>query len=254
MTPWVLRLVVLNVVMFFLQKTVPSLTSQLELIPPLVLARPWTTVTYMFLHAGIGHIFFNMLGLYIFGPRVEERVGSQRFFALYMISGISGALLSLALRPENSVIGASGAIYGVMLAFAYFWPRVQFYIWGIVPVEARWLVLGYTLLNLAGAWEPGSMEAHFAHLGGFAGAFLYLRFMERTQGAKRFRRTATAPPKERDTMLGNWRAVNRADVHDVNREEVDRILDKISASGLSSLTPQERLFLSNFVPPDDRKQ
>ena len=251
MTPWVQRLIVLNILMFFVQMTAPGFANQLVLVPALVLTRPWTIVTYMFLHGGFGHIFFNMFGLYVFGPRVEMRLGSERFFALYFISGISGALLSLLLGSYVAVIGASGAVYGVMLAYARFWPRDRVYVYFLIPIEVRWLVIIYTLISIAGF---GGGIAHFAHLGGFAGAMLYVLYLEHMQGAKRFRRAATAPPKERDAVLGNWRSVNRAAVHDVNKAEVDRILDKISASGLASLTPQERLFLSNFVPPDDRKQ
>jgi membrane associated rhomboid family serine protease len=252
-TPWVQRLIIANVLVLFLQYTMPEVTAQLKFIPDAILARPWTMVTYMFVHGGLGHIFWNMLALYFFGPRVEQRLGTERFFALYMISGIFGALLSFVLARSAPIVGASGAIYGVMLAFARFWPRDQIYIWGIIPVEARWLVLLYTLISILGGFGGGGTTAHFAHLGGFVGAFLYLTFMERYQGTKRFRREATDPPPIMDSIATNWRKVNRDSVHAVNREEVDRILDKISASGLTSLTPQERLFLSNFVPPDDRK-
>jgi Uncharacterized membrane protein (homolog of Drosophila rhomboid) len=248
-TPWVQRFLIANVLIFFVQQTMPGLDRSLVLVPALLLARPWTLVTYMFLHAGFTHILFNMLGLYFFGPRVEQRIGSSRFFALYMISGITGGLLSF-YTPMVAIVGASGAIFGVLLAYARFWPRDQMLIWGIIPIEVRWLVLVYTLISLLGI---GSGVAHFAHLGGFLGAFLYLLWMERSAGARKFRRVATAPPPAKDAVLGNWRNVNRAGIHAVNKEEVDRILDKISASGLASLTPQERLFLSNFVPPDDRK-
>jgi len=248
-TPWVQRFLIANVLIFFVQQTMPGLDRSLVLVPALLLARPWTLVTYMFLHAGFTHILFNMLGLYFFGPRVEQRIGSSRFFALYMISGITGGLLSF-YTPMVSIVGASGAIFGVLLAYARFWPRDQMLIWGIIPIEVRWLVLIYTLISLLGI---GTGVAHFAHLGGFLGAFLYLLWMERSAGARKFRKVATAPPPAKDATLGNWRNVNRASVHAVNKEEVDRILDKISASGLASLTPQERLFLSNFVPPDDRK-
>ena len=248
MTPWVQRFLIANVLMFFVQQTVPGVDQMLRFMPSLLLERPWTLVTYMFLHAGFTHILFNMLGLYFFGPRVEQRIGSERFFALYMISGITGGLLSF-YSPAIPIIGASGAVLGVMLAFARFWPRDQIFIWGIIPVEVRWLVLIYTVVSLMG-W--GSGVAHFAHLGGFLGAFLYLLWLERSAGARKFRQIATAPPAAKDAVLGNWRNVNRAGVHAVNKDEVDRILDKISASGIGSLTPQERLFLSNFVPPDDR--
>jgi membrane associated rhomboid family serine protease len=248
-TPWVQRFLIANVLMFFVQMTAPAVTGALVLVPAELLMRPWTLVTYMFLHAGFTHILFNMLGLYFFGPRVEQRIGSQRFFALYMISGITGGLLSF-YTPGVAIVGASGAIYGVLLAYARFWPRDKIFIWGIIPVEVRWLVIIYTVISLMG-WGGG--VAHFAHLGGFLGAFLYLLWMERAAGSRKFRQVATAPQPAKDALLGNWRNVNRAGVHAVNKEEVDRILDKISASGIGSLTPQERLFLSNFVPPDDRK-
>jgi membrane associated rhomboid family serine protease len=208
----------------------------------------------MFLHGGLTHILFNMIALYFFGPRVEQRIGSERFFSLYMISGITGGLLSFVFAPMAPIIGASGAIFGVMLAYARFWPRDRIYIWGVLPIEARWLVIGYTVLSLWGGFGGGaSQTAHFAHLGGFVGGFLCLLYMQRHQGAKRFRKQATAVPQNRDALVGDWRKVDRTRIHAVNREEVDRILDKISKSGLASLTPQEKLFLSNFVPPDDRK-
>ena len=248
MTPWVQRFLIANVLMFFVQQTVPGVDRALMFVPALLLERPWTLVTYMFLHDGFMHILFNMLGLYFFGPRVEQRIGSQRFFALYMISGITGGLLSF-YNPAVAIIGASGAVFGVLLAYARFWPRDQMLIWGIIPIEVRWLVMIYTAISLLGL---GQGVAHFAHLGGFLGAFLYLLWLERAVGARKFRQVATAPPPAKDAALGNWRSVNRAGVHAVNKDEVDRILDKISASGLGSLTPQERLFLSNFVPPDDR--
>ena len=252
MTPWVLRILIATVLMFFVQQTASVVTSLLYLVPSQVLTRPWTLVTYMFLHGGLGHIFWNMLGLYFFGPRVESRMGSQRFITLYLVSGIVGALLSVVLAPRNPILGASGAVLGVLMAFARFWPRERIYIWGVIPIEARWLVIIYAAIDILGFNGFGRFGvANVAHLGGFAGALLYLLFLERRQGARRFKQAAT--PKVSESALGNWKNVDRGSIHSVNREEVDRILDKISASGLASLTPQERQFLSNFVPPDDRK-
>jgi membrane associated rhomboid family serine protease len=251
-TPWVLRILIATVLMFFVQQTASVVTSLLYLMPSEVLTRPWTLVTYMFLHGGLGHIFWNMLGLYFFGPRVESRMGSQRFITLYLVSGIVGALLSVVLAPRNPILGASGAVLGVLMAFARFWPRERIYIWGVIPIEARWLVIIYAAIDILGFNGFGRFGvANVAHLGGFAGALLYLLFLERRQGARRFKQAAT--PKVSESALGNWKNVDRGSIHSVNREEVDRILDKISASGLASLTPQERQFLSNFVPPDDRK-
>ena len=250
MTPWVLRLLVANVLMFFVQYTAPGATSLLVFYPSEVLVHPWTLVTYMFLHGGFGHIFFNMLALYFFGPPVEQRLGGNRFITLYMISGIVGALFSIVLGFP--IVGASGAIMGVSLAFAKFWPRQQVLIWGVLPIEARWLVVIYAVWDVLGASGYGPRGiANLAHLGGLAGALLYLLYLDRRQGARRFKAAAT--PKVSDSSLGAWQKVDRNSIHAVNRDEVDRILDKINASGIASLTPQERQFLSNFVPPDDRK-
>ena len=254
MTPWVRRLIIANVVVYFLQRTVPWVTGAFEFVPAYVLTQPWTIITYMFLHdpGGISHILFNMLALYFFGPRVEDRLGARRFFTLYFISGMFGALLSSILAPQSAIIGASAAVFGVMLGYATFWPRDLIYIFGIIPLEARWFVLGMTLFSLYSGMSGSLLGvADFAHLGGFAGAFLYLRWVDRTQGTKRFRAKAIADAP--DQRLANWRKVDPRSVHEVNRDEVNRILDKISATGVGSLTLMERTFLANFVPLDDRK-
>src|SRR3712207_5621754 len=171
MTPWVLRLIIANVVVYLLQQTISGFEPYFAFRRDAFFAgRVWTPVTYMFLHGTLGHIFFNMLGLYFFGPRVEERLGGTAFVRLYVVAGLFGALLSALFTPSAAVVGASGALYGVMLAFAYYWPREQIYIWGIVPVEARWLVVIWTLMALffIGSGGQGNV-AHFAHLGGFLG-------------------------------------------------------------------------------------
>ena len=251
MTPWVRRLIIANVIMFFLQVVMPGITRMLDLVPALVLIRPWTLVTYMFLHGGFMHILFNMLTLYFFGPRVEERMGSRRFLILYFLSGLTGAAASFLFAFNSAVIGASGAVFGVMLAYARFWPDAQILLYFMIPVPV-WLALaGFVALSLwSGLNGSRSGVADFCHLGGFVGAALYLVYLNRAAGTRRFRPKTVSPvPKE---TLNNWKRVDPNRVHEVNRDEVNRILDKISAKGLNSLTPQERLFLSNFVPPDDR--
>ena len=250
MTPWVRRLIVANVIVFFLQQ-VAGVTEQLEFIPALFVYRPWTAVTYMFAHGSITHILFNMIALYFFGPRVEERLGSRRFITLYGLSGISGALVSAIFSPNYPIVGASGAVFGVMVAFATFWPTAQIYIFGILPLEARIALILMVLYSLYSGFSGRHTGiADFAHLGGVAGGWFYLKWLEARAGTKRFRAKTTATvPKDK---LLNWKRVDPKSVHEVNRDEVNRILDKISAKGLGSLTAQERLFLSNFVPPDDR--
>ena len=142
MTPWVKRLIIANVIVFFLEQTVRGLIPLLSFTPAYVLSKPWSIVTYMFVHDpnGITHILFNMLGLYFFGPQVEERLGSKRFLTLYGLSGITGAAFSFIFAPYASVIGASAAVFGVMLAFARYWPDVQILFFFFLPLQARFAV------------------------------------------------------------------------------------------------------------------
>lgn len=252
MTPVVRAILIATVAVFFLQATVPGLMNALVFVPQQALVRPWTVLTYMLLHGGLGHLFFNMLALFFFGPRVESRIGSREFGILYVLSGVAGALLSFALSPGSPIVGASAGVFGVMLGFAYFWPHEPIHIWGIIPVPARILVLLTTALSLFSGFSGArSGVAHFAHLGGYAGAYLYLRWLDRSRAS--FRRKATAAPPAVVRRAVRYQEIDRSRLHQLNREEVDRLLDKISAQGVESLTAQEQLFLSNFVPPDDRK-
>jgi membrane associated rhomboid family serine protease len=219
-------------------------------IPRLFLIRPWTIVTYMFLHAGIWHLVFNMLALYFFGPRLESRLGGRQFLYLYFISGIMGALLSVFFSPNAAIIGASGAVFGVLLGFARYWPRERIYIWGVLPIEARALVVVATIVSLYFGFRGGGNVAHFAHLGGFLGGFLYLKWWGRRSPAARFKAKAQAPVRAKSagghTDVNRWQRINREEMHPVNQEELDRVLDKIGASGVGSLTNDERDFLERF--------
>jgi len=246
MTRWVLRIIAANAVMFLLTNASPEIARQLMFVPALALVRPWTAVTYMFLHAGIGHILFNMLALFFFGPRLEEEIGEKRFLWLYFISGLSGAALSVLFSPEAAIVGASAAVYGVFIGFTYFWPRAKIYIWGIFPIEARWLVAGMTALSLFGGFSgDGGGIAHFAHLGGFLGGFLYLRavFPQRhlTVVPVKPQRPTIEPGAEK-----RWKEIDTDRMHEINREEYQRIIVKLDRDGSSSLTPDEIAFLERF--------
>ncbi|HLG06474.1 MAG TPA: rhomboid family intramembrane serine protease [Gemmatimonadales bacterium] len=248
---WPLRLILANVVAFVLMGTLPpELVNRMVLIPSEALVAPWTFVTYMFLHGGLGHIFFNMLALFFFGPRLEGRLGGGAFLGLYFTSGIMGGLLSLLLAPHAAIIGASGAVFGVMLAYAWFWPRDQILIWGIIPIEARYLVLLMTAVALwSGFSGSGGNVAHFAHLGGFLGGYLFLRILAARHPGARFQRLSRPPAPRFETINGaleRWKKIRRDQLHEVNRDELDRILDKISAQGIGSLTAGEREFLDRF--------
>jgi membrane associated rhomboid family serine protease len=254
MTPWVRRLIIVNALVFATQQLYPGLDRALMFVPALILVRPWTVVTYTFVHATVFHILFNMLALFWFGPRVEERLGGRSFLVLYFLSGIGGALLSFATPSARMVpiVGASGAIMGVAVAFARYWPRVRFYMWGVVPVEAWLLVVIYIVLDVGGALGIGGAGvAHFAHLGGAATGYLYLAAMEWLSPARQWRRkvTTVSPPGVfgDGDQLRRWREIRLDDLHPVNRDEIIRLLDKIQQTGARSLTPEERATLDRFA-------
>lgn len=258
MTPWVSGLLIVNILVYALTYALPGLGNYLVYVPSLMLKQPWGILTYMFVHGGFTHILFNMLGLYFFGPRLELRLGSSRFAQLYFVSGITGALLQTAMAPNVALLGASAGVFGVMLGFASFWPKETIYIYGVIPVEARILVIITTVLTLySGLSGSNGGTAHFAHLGGYAGAWVYLRVLARNAGAgaRQFaaqQYPATKVPER--ALADRITTINFDGVHALNREEINRILDKISAQGMASLSATERTFLLNFVPPDDRKK
>jgi membrane associated rhomboid family serine protease len=236
MSTWVLRLIVVNVGVFLLTAANPRILGLLAFVPRFALLQPWTIVTYQFAHAGPGHLLFNMLGLYFFGSRLEEHLGARHFLGLYFTAGVAGALLSF-VNFNTPIIGASAAVFGVFLGFARHWPRERVYLWGVLPVEARVLVLVMTVLALFGGFGfGGGGIAHFAHLGGFLGGWVYLRWVGWISPAAR------AADRER------WTRIRREDLHPVNRGEFDRVMAKLEARGPGSLTSEERALLNRFAP------
>ncbi|HET7023887.1 MAG TPA: rhomboid family intramembrane serine protease [Gemmatimonadales bacterium] len=247
-----------NAVVFLAQRMVPGLTEQLVLVPAAISQAPWTFITSMFAHAGFGHIFFNMFALWIFGPRVESRFGPRRFLGLYFTSGIIGNLGAF-LVPGVAYLGASGAVFGVSLAYARYWPRDKFFIYGIIPMTARTMVFGYAALEFFFArsgLEPG--VAHYIHLGGFLGGWLFCLVMDHGTGAAAFRRRAFTDPTRpaahplaavqaaiRD-RISRWDSIQADQLHPVNREELERIRAKLSSQGITALTPGDIEFLERF--------
>jgi membrane associated rhomboid family serine protease len=229
-------LLIANAAAFVLQLIVPGLTPLFGLTPADVVGRLrlWQPVTYMFLHGGIFHILFNLLILWMMGGEVERFWGKREFLRYYFICGLGAAALAFVFAWDRLVIGASGAIFGVMVAFARLFPDRIIYLWFVVPVPAKYLVLILFALELL---VVGSRDgvAHFAHVGGAITGFLYLRYGWR----------------DRLTLEGvthRWRR-RRLTLHAGGRAtgdeaaEIDRILDKISRSGLASLTPEESRIL-----------
>jgi membrane associated rhomboid family serine protease len=159
-----------------------SLTDRLALTPAYVIQGGawWQIVTYMFVHANFWHIFFNMLSLFLFGIQLEQRMGSTEFLLYYFVCGIGAGLATLLVNYLTGmagipVVGASGAIFGLLLAFATFFPDARIFIFGILPMRAPIAVLIFAGINLFNQFtSPGSGVAYLTHLAGIVFGYLYI--------------------------------------------------------------------------------
>lgn len=176
-----LYLIGINIICFLLVLRNPMLGYKMSLSAiGLVKYRMWwTPLSYMFVHANFQHLFFNMLALFVFGIQLERAIGSKEFLLFYFVCGIISGLLSFGVYAMTGywkvfLMGASGAIYAMLLAYAVIFPRSIIYIWGIIPVPAPLLVLIYALIEIfSEVFGVRGGTAHLAHLFGFLGAFLY---------------------------------------------------------------------------------
>jgi membrane associated rhomboid family serine protease len=282
-TPAVQWLIGINVLIYFLQVTLVG-TADMERwlgFDVHELTRMWWTIfTYMFVHNGLLHLAGNMLFLWVFGPRVERAWGSGAFVRYYLLCGLGGWLAHLLLVHGSILIGASAAIYGVMLAYAVRWPDHEFLLWFVVPVRAKWLVAGCVLMDLVlgvSTLSGGSSGvAHFAHLGGLAAGWLYLHTPP-SHALERLRQRVSAVPdapdeppraipralprqpresrerQDADEIVAKSKAavakrpvstqVPRAAPRTRRGDDINVLLDKISRHGLDSLTSDERKML-----------
>ncbi|MCR5622460.1 MAG: rhomboid family intramembrane serine protease [Treponema sp.] len=174
-------LIAVNVAVFLLTRISSRLEALLSMNVVMVVHYHcfWQPVTYMFTHANVQHILFNMLGLLFFGLPVERSVGSKEFLLLYFFCGIMDGLLSLALYYLTGfyhvfLLGASGAVYSLLLAYAVIFPRSQIFVFGIIPLPAPVMVALYAAVEFFSQFTASS-TAHFTHLTGFVLAWLYLR-------------------------------------------------------------------------------
>jgi membrane associated rhomboid family serine protease len=279
MTRVVQVLLALNVVIAFLEATVvqPSELEALFAFRTGPLSETWwTAFTYMFLHAGLWHLAMNMYTLWIFGPRLEHTWGSRGFALFYIWCGLGGAVFHALFGGQAMMLGASAAIFGVMLAYAMHWPRDEIYFFGVIPMRVATLVALLAIVNLfSGLYLGANGVAYFAHLGGFVFAFLYLKKPQHVGIDQLRQRVSPAPdvgddisprPSQRssrtrhrdevDDIVAQSKAAvakrprvaagKRNEPRDPKAEELDRVLDKISRQGLASLTAVERKLLEEM--------
>ncbi|MES2305077.1 MAG: rhomboid family intramembrane serine protease [Gemmatimonadota bacterium] len=269
-TPWVGRLLAINAVVLLLQQTIFTSETLAELVtfaPGLAFQRPWTFFTYIFVHGGLLHLLGNSLGLFVFGPIVENRLGSTRFLLYYLYCGVCGAVFSLALYYTGFVtvapfVGASGAILGLAYGFAKYLPDAELMIFPIpFPIKAQRMVWLLAAMDVIGAMIGGGQIAHYAHLGGLGGGWLFFALQGITHPTETPRLPMMRP---RVAVPSRGAEVGQQPVLQTRSEpvaaaptpaakdnseaiEIDRVLDKISATGIASLTPAERKFLDSVA-------
>jgi membrane associated rhomboid family serine protease len=176
-------IICVNVAVYVVLYFLPQLQRYLALNPRYFVRGHmyWQVVTYMFVHSGMSHLLFNMLGIFFFGVTVERALGSREFLLFYLLSGVlcgaaSVVLYVFAVGYSVFLVGASGAIYALLFAYAVINPRAKVFIWGILPVPAPLLVLLYAALALFSQVSGrGGSIAHLTHFAGFLAAWVYMR-------------------------------------------------------------------------------
>jgi membrane associated rhomboid family serine protease len=191
LSPALIAIIGANVVLFFVQLLTDQyawgLTRMLGLHPYEVVGgfRLWQVVTYMFLHGGLFHILFNMLALWMFGTELERMWGTRYFLKFYFVTGVGAAVLTVlfSLLPFGfsrdlyyaNVIGASGAIYGLLLAYGMYFPNRPIYMYLVFPIPARYFVMIMGALAFYSSLAGGSGVANATHLGGLVIAYIFLK-------------------------------------------------------------------------------
>ncbi len=263
-------LLISNVAIFFLSSIIGSfryqdftfdaVVAKIFFLYPLGYGfQVWQLFTYMFMHGGFMHLLFNMIALWMFGMELENTWGSKKFLMYYLACGVGAGISNLLMGPvfgtAGPTVGASGAVYGVLIAFGMMFPTRPIFVYFLLPIQARYFVLLYILLELY-AGITGTMDgvAHFAHLGGAAVGFVYMMIDQRripmqhifTRAREQFipREEVREYSSQQNRNVSDAKYYDVRDENDrVNQQQIDEILDKISQNGYQSLTEKEKKIL-----------
>jgi len=277
--PVIKNLMIINVVVFFIQMIANNLMLggkplwyvlnmwfALNPISEGFNFQLWQLITYQFMHGGFSHILFNMFALWMFGMEIENIWGSKKFLIYYLICGIAAGLAQLFIAPLYSTpavtIGASGAIFGVMIAFAMLFPDRHIFLYFLIPIRAKYLIGFLFILEIFWIGDAGSNVAHLAHLGGALAGFLFIMFdksidvpLKRMLNISGHRRNNTFNNPFSglsDKFKRRSQNIDDANYYDINQKkegeeitqaEIDAILDKISQSGYQNLSEREKKIL-----------
>lgn len=173
-------ILVLCIAIFFLGSIIPGLDGYLALRTDLLLQRPWTILTHMFVHGSFDHLFWNMVVLFFFGMELERRVGEKKFLQIYILSGIIAASAQMMIAG-GSLVGASGALYGVMGCLAIIAPEISVLLFFVIPVSIRSAVVLYALIDFLSLGSADNI-AHMAHIAGLLVGLAYGQTLSRRPG------------------------------------------------------------------------
>ena len=230
---------------------------------------PWQLITYQFMHGGFAHIFFNMFALWMFGVEIENIWGSKKFLIFYLMCGVVAGIFQLILPPLFNetlapTIGASGAIFGVLVAFGMLFPNRYIYLYFLLPIKAKYLIALFVLAEIYFVDSGGGNVAHLAHLGGALAGFVYIMLDRKSNLSlgnifkstprsssgnvfDSFKKSANVFKKQRDQNVedASFYEVKDDPKHEteINQAQIDAILDKISKSGYQNLTEKEKKIL-----------
>ncbi len=230
----VMYLIGINIFVFILELIAYDfMIRNFALIPILVTKKfyLWQFLTHMFLHGGIWHIFFNMFALFIFGLPLEQLWGGEKFLRYYIVAGLGGGLLHYLINPMSPIpsLGASGAVYGLLLAYGLTFPETILYINFFIPIKAKYAVILFGIMELFfGISGAGAGIAHFAHLGGLLTGLLYLKFdtilIKLKLKSKEYK------------IFNTFSEQNRTKA----KKRFDELLDKIAKNGYEALSEKEK--------------
>ncbi|MBI5246464.1 MAG: rhomboid family intramembrane serine protease [Elusimicrobia bacterium] len=255
--PAIRMLMIANLVGFVAALVVgPELNQLFGLVPQQVVFQRWIwqPVTYLFLHGNMWHLIFNLFALWMFGMPVESQWGERDFLKYYFLCGLGAAGAHLALAPHSPipVIGASGSVYGLLVAFAMLYPDAVVYLYFLIPIKAAHMAILFGAIEFfAGASGTTPGVARFAHLGGMITGYLYIRWwwVAKLQLKSLWRRAVSAEPEDEEAPprpVARRPAKPKASAPDAEMAEVDRILDKILSDGLGSLTDEEKNVMHKY--------
>ena len=237
-------LIIINVGMYLLQIITVSQLDMIrifglsaETIWPLI----WQPITYMFMHGGVWHVAINMFVLWMFGAELESIWGKNEFLKYYFVTGIGAGIIWLLFNIGGSntiLIGASGAVYGILMAYGLMFPNRTVYIYFLFPVKVKWFVIFIGAIAFFSSMGTGSNISHLTHLSGMLIGYLYLRFSSRWRNIKFNFRKKYVELKSMQKGKDNQKKMKL-------QQEVDRLLDKAENSGWENLSEEEQIKLQS---------